>query len=439
MIAVRPPLSVLAAVLSLGSAGCALGAGVLAVPSPDEIPGLEARMASDPSDLESGLRLAAAYRGVERFDAGVALVTGLADSYPGDLGVLVLTGLLAEDTGDFASARIAYEAVLDGDPGRALRAQIGQRLPAVRRAELRADIVATLAREAELTETLPDPATVGIFPFVYEGVDATWEPLALALPALLATDLGVTGRLTVVERLRVQALLDELALGASGRVEPSTAARSGRLLGAGHIVQGRFRIEDGQRIEIDAAVVEVLAPGAEQVQALALQDAMERFFELEKQLAFDIHSELGIQLTPAERERINEHQTESVEALLAFGRGLQAIDVGNFTLAEQNFAEAEELDPQFAMAETQLAEVQIVNAAAAAAVPAASVPSAAALAQQRQAVQQLTAAPTSVPATVLQALSQPERSVLAEVTGQDRVGQVTLLGLILRPPLGGGP
>ena len=275
----------------------------------------------------------------------------------------------------------------------------------------------------------------------WEGVDATWEPLALALPALLATDLGVTGRLTVVERLRVQALLDELALGESGRVAPSTAARSGRLLGAGHVVQGRFRIEDGQRIEIDAVVVEVLAPGAEQVEPLALQDVMERFFELEKQLAFDIHSELGIQLTPAERERINERQTESIEALLAFGRGLEAVDAGNFTLAEQNFAEAEELDPQFAMAETQLVEVQIVNAAAAAAtaVPAASVPSAAALAQQRQAVQQLTAAPTSVPASVLQALGQQERSVLAEVTGQDRVGQVTLLELILRPPPGGGP
>ena len=174
MITVRSPLSVLAAVLSLGSAGCALGTGVLAVPSPDEIPGLEARMTSDPGDLESGLRLAAAYRGVERFDAGVALIAGLADRYPGDLGVLVLTGLLAEDTGDFASARIAYEAVLAGDPGRALSAQIGQRLPAVRRAELRADVVATLAREAELTETLPDPATVGIFPFVYEGVDGRW-------------------------------------------------------------------------------------------------------------------------------------------------------------------------------------------------------------------------------------------------------------------------
>jgi len=432
----RPSRSVLVALLTMGVAGCALGGGGLSVPAPEEIPGLEARMTSDPDDLESGLRLAAAYRGVERFDDGFALIARLSERYPDDLGVLVLTGLLAEDTGDFTAARAAYMTVLERDPGQALREQIGHRLPIVRRAELRADVVTALAREAELAQSSPDPATVGIFPFAYEGGDPIWEPLALALPDMLATDLGVTGRLRIVERVSVQALLAELALGESGRVVPASAARGGRLLGAGHVVQGRFRIDGGERIEVDLAVVEVLAPGAEQVDPVAAQDLIARLFDLEKQLAFDIHSELGIQLTPAERERINERQTESVEALLAYGRGLQAVDLGDFTLAEQSFAEAEELDPQFTLAETQLAEVQAVSAATA--VAPADVPSAQALAQQRQAVLQLTSAPTSIPNQVLQDLTQPERAVLAEVTGQDRVGQVTLLELILRPPGGGG-
>lgn len=75
------------------------------------------------------------------------------------------------------------------------------------------------------------------------------------------TDLAITGRLTVLERATVQMLLDEIALGAAGFLETATAARSGRILGSGHIVQGRYRIEDGSRIAVDAAIVEVGAAG----------------------------------------------------------------------------------------------------------------------------------------------------------------------------------
>lgn len=435
MTSVRPPFPAFLVLVSLGatSGGCAT-TSMLDAPTPSEIPRLEARMVSAPDDLDTGLRLIAAYRTVERYDEGTALAERLTEIYPDDLGLLVLTGLLAEDRGDPTAARMAYEAVLEADPGRGLGAQMERRLSVVRMAELRADVAAAIEREAELAA--PDPATVGVWRFAYEGGDAEWEPLAVALSELLATDLGVTGRLTVVERLRVQAILNEIALGEGGLIDPSTAARSGRLLGSGHIIQGRLRVEAGQEIGVDAAVVEVGAPGAEQVDPVTAQDVLERFFDLEKQLAFDVHAELGVQLTPAERERINERQTESIEALLAFGRGLQAADAGNHALAAQHFAEAEALDPSFTLAEEQRIQAEAVSVASE--VPTSDVANAAQqLAQQREAVQQLQSAPTSVPQQVLQNIGESQRSVLAEVTGQDRIGQITLLELILRPPGGG--
>ncbi|MDX1492914.1 MAG: CsgG/HfaB family protein [Longimicrobiales bacterium] len=434
MIPARPPILSVLALLFLGVAGCASMGGVTAVPSPDEIPGLESRIASDPEDLETGLRLAAAYRGAERYDEAAVLVDRLALVYEDDLGLLVMRGLIAEDIGDLGVARASYQQVLGANPGRELRTQLEQRLAVVRRAELRADVRGALAREAELAQTTPDPARVGVFPFVYEGSDPTWEPLAEALPQLLATDLGVTGRLTVVERLRVQALIDEMQLAEANRIETATAARSGRLLGSGHVVQGRLRIDDGQQVAVDAAVVEVLGPGAEGVDPVTAQDVLDRFFDLEKQLAFDLHAELGIQLTPAERERINERQTESIEALLAFGRGLRAANQGNFQQAQQSFQEAQELDPSFSMAAEEGLEVQVLASA-----PVTPPPDVAnvtqQLAQQRAAVQQVQATnPIPSPSQVLTSASSSERSVVAEVTGQDRVGQATLLSLILRPP-----
>lgn len=391
-------------------------------------------MDADPTDLDAGLRLAAAYRGAGQRGRASATVAGLAEQYPDDLGVMVLRGLIAEDVEDHATARMSYQAVLDAHPGAELRARVEQRLALVRRAELRAEVRAALAREAELAQTTPDPTRVGVFPFAYEGADAQWQPLAVALAQLLATDLGVTGRITIVERLRVHALLNELELAERSRVESSTAARGGRLLGSGHVVQGRVRVEGGERVTVDAAVVEVLEPGAEQANPVTAQDVMERLFDLEKQLAFDVHAELGIQLTPAERERINERQTESIEALLAFGRGLQAMYAGDFQQAEQSFAEAEEIDPSFTMASVERVEVQVVASAPPTTSP--DLPSVTQrLAQQRQAVQQVqSTGPIPSPSQVLTTLGTSERSVVAEVTGQDRVGQVTLLSLILRPP-----
>jgi len=416
-------------------AGCAAGTGLLPVPSPAEIPWLEAARAGDPGDLATGVRLATAYREAGRAEDARNLVALLTIDAPTDPGLLVLTGLLAEDTAEWAAARVAYETLIAEHPSGALRDQVERRLEIVRAQELRADVLDALAREADLAQTSPDPRTVGIFPFVYEGDDPTWEPLELALPDLLATDLAVTGRLTVLERIRVRTLITELALGASGRVDPATAARSGRLLGSGHVVQGRYRIGDATRINIDLAVVEVLQPGAEEVAPVTAEDVMERFFDLEKQLAFDIHAELGIQLTSAERERINERQTESLQALLAFGRGLAAADAGDLALAEQSFAEAESLDPSFSAASTRKQEVASTQAVST--VESARQLSSAAqqVSQQKQAVQKMSSAPASIQ-QIIQNLGPRPRSVLAEVLGQDRVGQVILLELIFRGPGG---
>jgi len=417
--------------------GCVTG-GLGSVPTPAEIPGLEAEHARDRGDMELGLRLATAYREAGRADDARALVDELLERAPADPGLLTLRGLLAEDLGDWAFARASYAAILDASPSRALRQRIEQRLAVVRRQELAADVRAALAREAEVAQSSPDPTTVGVFPFVYEGDDPAWEPLALALPELLTTDLAVTGRLTVLERLRVQALVTELALAEAGRLDPTTAARSGRLLGSGHVVQGRFRVDAETRLSVDAVVVDVLAPGAEQTAPVVGEDAIERFFELEKQLAFDIYAEMGVQLTVAERERINERQTESVEALLAFGRGLMAADAGDFALAAQSFAEAESLDPSFALATDQREEAELTEAATTAGAAADLSSTAQQVSLQQQAVQDLSQSPVSAQQLILGGVAERQRSVIAEVLGQDRVGQATLLELILRVP-GGGP
>jgi len=58
----------------------------------------------------------------------------------------------------------------------------------------------------------------------------------------MLSDLAMIRSLRLLERIQVGALLDELKLGQSGRADPSTAARVGRLLRAERMVQASPRL-----------------------------------------------------------------------------------------------------------------------------------------------------------------------------------------------------
>ena len=68
---------------------------------------------------------------------------------------------------------------------------------------------------------------------------------------------------------------------------------------------------------------------------------------MEKTTALSLYELLGIQLTVAERERVMQHPTDNIRALLAFGLGLEAEDRGDFQLAGQHYTDAVTLDPRF--------------------------------------------------------------------------------------------
>jgi tetratricopeptide (TPR) repeat protein len=344
-------LTCLALVLT---AGCA--AASAAPPSPSELRSLEVRAQRNPDDVEAAVRLGAGYRAAGRYPEAAEVLEGALQRAPDNPDVVLHLGLNYEAQSDWGRARELYVRYgeIGSDPR--LRRDLTRRLRMLERRELENDIREALAQEATLANTPPQARTVAVFPFRFAATDSTLEPLGRAMAELLTTDLSQTDRLTVLERLRVQLLLDEIALGATALVDSSTAARGGRLLGAERVVQGTVGGGDAE-VRLDAAVVQVTgaiytgAPGASQaVQTLSEVDALERFFDVEKRLALRLYESMGIELTAAERERINRRPTENLQALLAYGRGLQALDSGDPAAAAQRFAEARALDSNFAEA-----------------------------------------------------------------------------------------
>ena len=69
--------------------------------------------------------------------------------------------------------------------------------------------------------------------------------------------------------------------------------------------------------------------------------------DLEKQVVLDLAAQLGLELTQAERERILRQGPKSLAAFLAYSRGLEAMDRGDYGAAARHFRSAAQADRSF--------------------------------------------------------------------------------------------
>lgn len=322
------------------------------MPPPEAAPSLQLALAADPNNADLSWRLAASLRAGRRSDEAREVVdAALADS-PDHAPNVHLLGVMLEDEGDDAGALAAYERFLTLDGVEAQAQEVRDRITVVRRRMLEAEVRAALDGE-DAVSGAPTPQTVAVFPFGYTGSAAANEPLGRALTHMVVTDMAATQRLTVLERLQVQLMADEITLTQQGLTDPATGVRGGRLLRAEQVVQGQIG-GDAARIALDAAVRRTTTEG--QAPRVEEEDALDRFFEAEGRLVIGLFGAMGIELTATERERVGRRRTESLQALLAFGLGLEAQDAGRFTAARTEYERAVTLDPSFEDAQIGLAE-----------------------------------------------------------------------------------
>jgi tetratricopeptide (TPR) repeat protein len=309
---------------------------------------LEVRVASMPQDTPARLELANAYRGAGRAEEAVALVRPVLASDAAHPEALFQLGLAEEALGRIPEARLAYERFLEVSPSPRLSRHVRARMVLLRRMEVTAAVREAVRMEATLGDAEPEPGTLGIFPLLVGADDETLQPLGTALAVLLATDMSQTDRLRVLERVQIQALLAEISLGQTARVDPATAARAGRILSAGRIIQGRVEgAAEALRLEAYAVPVARAVVSGDPVRS---SGALATLFDMEKELALGLYEAMGIQLTPAERERVLQRPTANVQALLAFGLALEASDGFRFREALGHLEAALAADPDFALA-----------------------------------------------------------------------------------------
>lgn len=355
-IALRP---VLVAGLLLGL-GCAGGIQPAAV-TPADLPALEAARAAHPNDPAVLTRLGAGYYHAGRTaDAIRVLRTALAAR--ADFAAGAYLGLAFEAQNQSDSAFAAYRRAEPLARTGAERAQVAARLAAMTRARLAQAAKDAVTRETELARATPVPNSIAVMPWSYLGTDPELRPLERGITHLIVTDLSRVPSLVLLERERVQALVDELKLSAAGRVEATTGARSGRLLRAARIVNGSIREVGGsQNVRLDANAV--LTTTGRIAATGTASNRLESLFAMEKQVVLALLDQLGINLGPAERQAISERPTADLQAFLAFSRGLAASDRGDFAGAAAEFGRAAARDPNFREARDRAARANEIASA----------------------------------------------------------------------------
>jgi len=257
-------------------------------------------------------------------------------------------GMAYEKTGRLDDAIKLYRGYAADD----YRREIETRLDQTIQAKLRLEARQALANERALDPRQLPEKSIAVLNFRNLGGNAGFDPLAKGLADMVITDLSQVKALTVIERSRMQALLEEMGLGQTGLVDKQTAPRVGQLLGVKKVLQGSFLDLAGGRLRLDANLADAAARASQPIGETSGELA--RFFRLEKNLVFKVIDELDIQLTAAEEKAILTIPTENLLAFLAYSRGLEARDRGDFAGAQKEFQEAVKIDPNFDNAKTQL-------------------------------------------------------------------------------------
>lgn len=212
------------------------------------------------------------------------------------------------------------------------------------------------AKAALASENKLDPAKIparsfAVLPFSVDQRDTVIRPLAFGLADLLTGDLSRSPELHLVERLRTNAMLRELDMVDAGITDPRQGPRVGRLVGARRLMLGSALRSGPETVRLEARVVDVIAGTVQEV--VSAEAPLDRVIEAEKQLALLLFERLGIVLTPAQRTRVEQRQTTQLNALVAYGRGVEAEARGDAAGATVAFEEASRLDVAFAAARSQ--------------------------------------------------------------------------------------
>lgn len=196
-----------------------------------------------------------------------------------------------------------------------------------------------------------------------------YAPLAKGLAEMVITELSGNTGVRVVERDRIQALFDEQALSAGGRVDPETAVKAGKTLGARHLLFGTFVVDPRQNMRMDVRAINTETSALEF--ATSVTGKADRMLELVVALGAKVNAGLKLPALPASPPagmpaaaeapralRIGSNGPNQLRSMMLLSRALEAQDRRNTASAVALMRESVAANPENARARAILASLE---------------------------------------------------------------------------------
>jgi len=313
------------------------------------IPIYKKSLVEDPDNIMFRSKLGFAYLKTGRIDEAVSELETVQRIKPGEAYSALYLGMAYLNKGDLSDAIRIWKGYKN-DSAPIVEAEIKRQLTLLLIADSQRQAKKALDTEKKLKTVKPDRYTVAVCYYDDLSPDKSLSAFQKGLAVMVITDMSKIKSLKVVERIRLQSLLEEMQLGQTGIVDASTAPRVGRLLGAENLVVGNIMIGSYTATTSLSSTSAGDVMGTGQVTV-----PQNQFFELPKSIVTQATDIMGVPLSAQEEAALAVAQTKSFEAVTFFGQALQAMDAGNYGNAKALFAMALAEDPNFVAAQEGLA------------------------------------------------------------------------------------
>jgi curli biogenesis system outer membrane secretion channel CsgG len=187
--------------------------------------------------------------------------------------------------------------------------------------------------------------------------NASFAPLSKGMAEMLITELAQNTAVRVVERDRLQSVIEEQNLQNSDRVDKDMAVKLGKTLGARHMLFGTFVIDMKKNMRIDVRAVNTETSAIEYTETVS--GTSDNLLQLVIQLGAKVNA--GLKLPALKTASISTPAAKSpnqFKAIMAMSQAIEAEDRKNKVQAASLYKQAIALNPDFERAKVRLASIE---------------------------------------------------------------------------------
>ncbi len=197
--------------------------------------------------------------------------------------------------------------------------------------------------------------TIAISYFDNSSGDAKYNALSKGIADMLITDLSKVKGVNIVEREKLEKLIQEIKLGQSKYFDPATAQKLGKGLGAQNILTGSFYLLDNI-IRIDARLIDVQTGAI--ISAEQVTGSKNSFFSLHQQLAALLSKNLNVPYSPNLSGLYKANEEVEFTAVVNYSNAVELQDQGMTADAQELLEKTIMTFPKFRFAKNKLDELR---------------------------------------------------------------------------------